>query len=94
MSALAHDDEHESPRRPKNRSRIGSKNHLTLPDYVLDAANLKPGDEVHFKVDGDGVIRILRGRDEWVELHEKFVGSSPGLSAVANLQGLRNEWER
>jgi bifunctional DNA-binding transcriptional regulator/antitoxin component of YhaV-PrlF toxin-antitoxin module len=90
MSALVKDDAYEHPRRTK----VSSKNQVTLPVAAMAAAHVKPGDTVRVEVVGDGVFRLVRERSWSEEFFEDFVGSSPGLSAAANLEELRDEWER
>lgn len=67
---------------------------MTIPVAALAAAHVEAGDKVRVEVEGDGVIRLVRERSWSEEFYEDFVGSSPDLSATANLEELRNEWER
>jgi bifunctional DNA-binding transcriptional regulator/antitoxin component of YhaV-PrlF toxin-antitoxin module len=89
MSALVKDDAYE-PRQTK----VSSKNQVTLPVAAMAAAHVKPGDTVRVEVAGDGIFRLVRERSWSEEFFDDFVGSSPGLSAAANLDELRDEWER
>jgi hypothetical protein len=43
---------------------------------------------------GDGVVRLVREHDAWLDALDALAGSAPGLAAAANLEELRNEWER
>jgi bifunctional DNA-binding transcriptional regulator/antitoxin component of YhaV-PrlF toxin-antitoxin module len=72
------------------RTRVSSKNQVTLPVSVLAEARVKAGDNVRVESDGDGRIMIVRDRDPLDDL----IGSAPGLSAATNLQALRDEWEQ
>jgi hypothetical protein len=63
---------------------------VTLSDQVLAEAHLHDGDKLVVQVIADGVIKLVRKPDPL----EKLIGSAPGLSAAANLEALRDEWER
>jgi bifunctional DNA-binding transcriptional regulator/antitoxin component of YhaV-PrlF toxin-antitoxin module len=80
-----HDDE-QLPRTTK----VSSKNQVTLPVAALAAAHVKAGDVLRVEVVEEGVFKLVREEDPL----EALIGSMPGLSAVADLEGLRNEWER
>lgn len=72
------------------RTRVSSKNQVTLPVSVLAASRIRAGDNVRVDSDGDGRIVIVRDHDPLDDL----IGSAPGLSAATDLQALRDEWER
>lgn len=74
--------------RRRGYTRVSSKNQVTLPQSVLRAAHLSPGDELRVDVAADGAIRLIRERDALEEL----IGSAPGLSADTHLERLRDEW--
>ncbi len=76
-------------RRQRGRTRVSSKNQVTLPVEALTASHIRPGDELRVEADGDGRLVLLRARDPWDEL----VGSGPGLSAATDLAALRDEWQ-
>lgn len=63
---------------------------ITLSDQVIAEAHLASGDRLGIEVVADGVIRLVRRPDPLEEL----IGSAPGLSAAADLEALRDEWER
>lgn len=79
----------EAPR-AQNRTRISRKNQVTLPVAVLAAARLQPADRLLVEALGDGKILLRRDHD----VLDDVIGSMPGLSAAANLEQLRDEWER
>ncbi|MGL5929081.1 MAG: AbrB/MazE/SpoVT family DNA-binding domain-containing protein [Dermatophilaceae bacterium] len=72
------------------RTRVSSKNQVTLPVHALAAAHVRPGDVLRVEVVEDGVFRLVRERDPLEEL----IGSAPGISAATGLQQLRDEWDR
>ena len=85
MSAQVEDDvdsDHEAS--------LDSDGRLTLPDQVIAGAHLTAGDVFDVEIVADGVIRMVRRPDPLDEL----IGSAPGLSAAADLEALRDEWER
>lgn len=63
---------------------------VTLPDQVIAGAHLATGDVFFLEVLADGVIRMARKPAALDDL----IGSAPGLSAAADLEALRDEWER
>ena len=75
-------------------TKLSRKNQVTIPVAALAAAHFQPGDILSVKVEGDGVIRLERYRDPRLDLLNEIIGSAPGISAAANLEELRNEWER
>lgn len=72
------------------RTRISSKNQVTIPVSALRAAHLSAGDEVRVEVDDEGRITLSPEQDALA----RFVGALPGLAAATDLEGLRDEWER
>jgi bifunctional DNA-binding transcriptional regulator/antitoxin component of YhaV-PrlF toxin-antitoxin module len=70
-------------------TRVSRKHQVTLPADALRVAHIKPCDELHVTVDGGRLV--LTPADDPLEA---LIGSAPGLSAEANLEALRNEWER
>lgn len=54
----------------------------------------EPGDQLRVEVVGDGVFRLSREPDPWLEALNELVGSAPGITAAGQLEDLRNEWER
>lgn len=74
-------------------TKISSKNQVTLPVAVLNAANLQAGDLIEVKAMEEGLIQLTRVRDPWWEAFEELRGILPGASGNF-LEELRNEWER
>ncbi len=79
----------EVKRRP-GITRVSSKHQITLPVDALREAGLRPGDELRVTVDGRGRLVLTAVQDPLEEL----IGSAPGLSAITDLEALRNEWEQ
>ena len=90
-AAVKHDGETEHPVR---KTTVSSKNQVTLPVAVLAAAHVTSGDVLRVKAVEDGVILLERYRDPRLDLLQEIIGSAPGISAAANLEELRDEWER
>jgi bifunctional DNA-binding transcriptional regulator/antitoxin component of YhaV-PrlF toxin-antitoxin module len=73
--------------RRRGRTRITTKNQVTLPVDALRAAGLEAGEEVSVESDGPGRITILRADD----VIARYAGT---LSYPAGyLEELRNEWD-
>ncbi|WP_239336141.1 AbrB/MazE/SpoVT family DNA-binding domain-containing protein [Frankia sp. CiP3] len=70
-------------------TRVSRKHQVTLPVNVLRDAGLGPGDELRVTADGRGRLVLTAVQDPLEEL----IGSAPGLSAMTDLEALRNEWE-
>jgi AbrB family looped-hinge helix DNA binding protein len=81
-------------RTPAKRTKVSSKNQVTLPVAVLSEAHIHAGDHVRVEVIGDGEVRLIRERDPFLEALDEFLGSAPGIVAATDLEGLRDEWER
>ena len=77
-------------KRRAGRTRVSSKNQVTLPVAVLHEAHLRPGDELAVSVDDSGRVVLARVGDPLEEL----IGAAPGLSELTDLAALRDEWAR
>ena len=86
MTAQAVEDDVDSD----HEAVLDAEGRLTLPDQVIAEAHLTTGDVLDIEIVADGVIRMVRRPDPLEEL----IGSAPGLSAAADLEALRDEWER
>jgi AbrB family looped-hinge helix DNA binding protein len=77
-------------KRRAGRTRVSSKNQVTLPVAVLQEAHLGPGDELAVNVDDNGRVVLTRVGDPL----EDLIGAAPGLSELTDLAALRDEWAR
>jgi bifunctional DNA-binding transcriptional regulator/antitoxin component of YhaV-PrlF toxin-antitoxin module len=71
----------------KGRTRISSKNQVTLPVAVLEAAGLHAGDEVVVRPKGPGTIEIGTAGDVLDD-----VRLPPGTWPRGAARQLRREW--
>lgn len=74
----------------KDMPRVSTKNQVTLPVDVMRAAGLRPGDEVTVRPVGEGEV-IVAVRGSRVRRH---AGIAKGIYREAELERLRDEWER
>ncbi len=74
--------------RVPGRSRISSKNQVTLPVAALGGAGLQAGDRVRVEVRGPGELALLREPDPIA----RFAGSLTGVYGPGYLEELRKEW--
>jgi len=74
----------------KDMPRVSTKNQVTLPVNVMRAAGLRPGDEVTVRPVGEGEV-IVAVRGSRVRRH---AGIAKGIYREAELERLRDEWER
>jgi bifunctional DNA-binding transcriptional regulator/antitoxin component of YhaV-PrlF toxin-antitoxin module len=49
------------------RTKVSSKNQVTLPVAALRDAHVEPGDVLRVEVVADGVFRLVRDRDIFLE---------------------------
>jgi bifunctional DNA-binding transcriptional regulator/antitoxin component of YhaV-PrlF toxin-antitoxin module len=77
-------------RLPAQRTKVSSKNQITLPVAALAEANVRSGDILRVEVVAEGVFRLTRVRSRL----DALIGTAPGLSAAADLQSARDEWAR
>jgi AbrB family looped-hinge helix DNA binding protein len=62
---------------------------ITLPAKIRKQAGLEVGDRVELSVRRDGAVVLVKFTDPL----EALIGSAPGLSATADVDGLGGEWE-
>ena len=70
------------------RSRISSKNQVTMPVAVMAAAGLAPGDQVRVEVVGPGELVLRRDPGPVAA----FAGALTGVYGPGYLDELRDEW--
>jgi bifunctional DNA-binding transcriptional regulator/antitoxin component of YhaV-PrlF toxin-antitoxin module len=70
------------------RTRISSKNQITIPVRALRDAGLRPGDEVSVEARAPGRIDVYRAGDVIAE----FAGDLTGVYEPGYLEKLRDEW--
>lgn len=76
------------------RTKVSSKNQITLPVAALRAAGVAPGDLLRVEVVEDGVFRLIRERDPWWELFDKLSSGAYPMISRDELEEMRDEWER
>lgn len=74
-------------RRRRGYTRLSRKNQVTIPVESVRAAGLRPGDQLHVKVE-DGRVILERERDPLDEV----LGSLAGVWPKDALKKLRAEW--
>lgn len=78
-----------SPGRPRrDRTRISSKNQVTLPLDALATAGLGTGDVLRVAADGPGRLILTREPD----VVTTFAGRLTGVYGPGYLDELRDEW--
>lgn len=77
-------------KRRNGRTRVSSKNQVTLPVAALVAAGIEPGDELSVMADGGGRLVLLLEED----VIEKYAGFLTGVFEPGYLEKLRAEWDR
>jgi antitoxin component of MazEF toxin-antitoxin module len=75
---------------PEHNARVGSHREIQIPSDLLTEANLHVGDRVRVVFVSDGELRLVRDHHPLLDL----AGFAPGLTAAADLEALRDEWER
>ncbi len=78
-----------SGRPRRDRSRISSKNQVTLPLSALQAAGLGRGDTVRVVSDGPGRLVLTREANPVTT----FAGALTGVYGPGYLDELRDEWD-
>ena len=79
----------EEVRKKRNRTRVTSKNQVTLPVEAMAAAGLKAGDRLVARADGPGRVIFEREDDPLDELS----GALKGVYGKQYLRDLRDEWD-
>ncbi|WP_436494121.1 AbrB/MazE/SpoVT family DNA-binding domain-containing protein [Actinokineospora sp. HUAS TT18] len=79
---------------PARTTDVSSKNQVTLPVAALAAAHVQPGEVLRVEVEADGILRLVRHRDPFLDALNGLAGSAPGLAEATNLEEQRNEWDR
>ncbi len=74
--------------RVRGRTRISSKNQVTLPVGALAGAGLTAGDRLAVEVRGPGEL-VLRRVDDALD---RFAGALTGTYRPGDLDELRDEW--
>ncbi|MGH8795192.1 MAG: AbrB/MazE/SpoVT family DNA-binding domain-containing protein [Stackebrandtia sp.] len=69
---------------------VSAKHQITLPVAAMREAGLHVGDELLIRADGDGRLVVVREESRI----DRWAGAIPGLGSAAELDELRNEWER
>lgn len=72
----------------RGRTRISSKNQITVPVDALRRAGLEAGDELRVERAGPGRIVLMRAERPL----EQFAGSLRGAYPPGYLEELRAEW--
>lgn len=80
-------------KRGSRTTTLSRKHQVTLPVAALAEAEAEPGDVFEVQVEARGVFKLIRTRDPRLEALERFTGSD-GLTSAAELEELRNEWDR
>jgi bifunctional DNA-binding transcriptional regulator/antitoxin component of YhaV-PrlF toxin-antitoxin module len=86
MREVKQTQRHGRPRR--DRTRISSKNQVTLPLDALAAAGLATGDTLRVAAEGPGRLVLTREPDAVTT----FAGRLSGVYGPAYLDELRDEW--
>lgn len=76
-------------KRRRGYTRLSSKNQATIPAEVVEAASLRPGDELKVEADGPGRVTLSRAD----RALDEFVGDLSGVYPEGYLSGLRAEWD-
>ena len=80
----------EGENRRRGTNRIGSKNQITIPAEALRSAGIDVGDRVIVHADGAGRVILEREHD----VTSEYAGALAGVYRKAELDDLRDEWDR
>ena len=83
-----------TPARTRRRgyTRLSRKLQANFPKVAVEAAGLRPGDELRAEAVGPGEIRFVRVSDP-LEVLDQLAHEFAGLYPHGNLEELRNEWD-
>lgn len=76
-------------KRRRGFTRLSSKNQATIPTEIVEAANLRPGDELKVEADGPGRVTLSRAD----QVLDEFVDDLSGVYPEGYLSELRAEWD-
>ncbi len=78
--------------RRRGYTRLSRKLQANFPKEAVEAAGLRPGDELRAEATGPGEIRFVRVNDPLAVLDD-LAHEFAGMYTPGYLDELRNEWE-
>ncbi|MGH7912694.1 MAG: hypothetical protein ACREOV_13310 [Candidatus Dormibacteraceae bacterium] len=79
-------------RRRRGYTRLSRKLQANFPKETVEAAGLRPGDQLRAEAIGPGEIRFVRVQDP-LEALDEFAEQFAGTYPAGYLDELRSEWE-